>query len=163
MGLLLHFFQNLCMTKTKNDVAQTASNTPEEAEDVVISNEPMQAENANLKEANAGLQQENNMLKEAIAEQNLIIKQKDAAIARITEQMKGFVQGSISITGDDAQKAKPSIPAKFVEIDGVEYEFQKPAFSLEGRTYSAQEAAADAEVLKKLIAIEGQTILKELV
>lgn len=163
MGLLLHFLKNSCMEKTKNDIAQAAPNAPEEAEDVVIANEPLREENAILKDANAGLQQENDKLKEAIAEQDLIIKQKDAAIARITEQMKVFVQGSISISSNDAPKAKPSIPVPFVEIDGVEYEFQKPAFSLEGRTYSAQEAAADAEVLKKLIAIDGQTILKELV
>lgn len=83
-----------------------------------------------------------------------------AIIEKLNEQLKGFVQGSISFASGDP--VKPSIPES-VEVDDVHYKFLKPAFSINGRVYTAHEAACDQNVLKAVLAIDGQNILQELV
>ena len=61
--------------------------------------------------------------------------------------------------GTEAAAAAP-----VVKIGDTEYQYTGPSgFILEGRRYSAEEALAEPAVLHKILALPGQSYLKELV
>ncbi len=59
----------------------------------------------------------------------------------------------------------PSIPTESVKVKGKEYKFNVPKFAFLGsdKQYLAEEVATDEAILKQILAIEGQGILRELV
>lgn len=54
-----------------------------------------------------------------------------------------------------------TIPEKAVEVRGKEYKWTVPAFNHKGVKISAEDASLDEALLKEIIAINGQGILKE--
>lgn len=69
----------------------------------------------------------------------------------------------------DAPVETPKIPGN-VKVGGVEYKWQVAHFHLPGEVagetteyYTAEEASTDVDVLKKILAIKGQGLLKALV
>jgi hypothetical protein len=100
-----------------------------------------------LQELNKALKAENDLLMKTVQEQSeTILAYKSKEIA------------------SDVKISKPEIPAKPVTVDGKEYNFNVAVFVLPGYgKMTAEEASTSEEILKAIIAIPGQGILKELV
>lgn len=88
------------------------------------------------------------------------VADRESLIEKLSDELRGHIQGSISITSDSG-KGLPVLPESPVIINEVAYVFQKPAFVLGGVVYKSEEAAFDTELLANVIAIEGQTILRQ--
>lgn len=101
----------------------------------------------------ATIEQQANTIKEQAEQINLL--------NGIIGSAKGPAQTSIEVT---AKNVAPMIPAEPIEFNGKKYLWQRSGFRLAGtiQKYSAQEASSDTDVLTRLLAIPGQSILKEL-
>lgn len=113
--------------------------------------EQLQQENDSLKAENENLKAENEKLSDTVSEQaETIITLKAEKLSSDLKPVQG--------------EPKPAIPAKPVSVDGKQYSFNLAAFVLPayGRL-TAEEASTDEAILKAIIAIPGQGILKELV
>ena len=99
-----------------------------------------------------------------------LINKQDEVIAAKDEQIEALngiianVKTQTVIDVNTAQKEVPEIPAEPFEFEGKTYQWQKARFRLMGdiNAYTAAQASKDEAVLKKLLAIDGQQILKEL-
>lgn len=60
----------------------------------------------------------------------------------------------------EKKKARP-IPEKAITVAGKEYKWTVPAFNHKGVKISAEDASVDEELLKEIVSITGQGILKE--
>ncbi len=81
----------------------------------------------------------------------------DALVAE-NAKLKGSI---ISIT-DKPQL--PTIPPEVLELGGKKYKWQVAQFTLPGKepkTLTAEEASVDEDILKAVLEIDGQGILKE--
>lgn len=108
----------------------------------------------------AVLESEASVSKSTIDSLNQQINIQDEAIEKLSSELRGYVQGSILIVSDTG-KDVAVIPSNPVIVNDVAYVFQKPAFVLGGVMYTANEAALDEDLLKRVVEIEGQTILRE--
>lgn len=83
------------------------------------------------------------------------------------EQLNTVIGTANTKTVIEIEKKKveaPVIPAEPFEYKGKSYKWLRAAFRLPGdiKKYSCQDAAGNENVMDKLLAIEGQGILKEL-
>lgn len=109
------------------------------------------------------LQQQNAILTEQHA---ALISDKEAAektVSALMEQLAAAANANADTSiSSVAMKAAPKpivLPEPF-EVDGVVYQFLKPAFNLNSVDYTAAQAAAQPELLAALLAVEGQNIVK---
>ncbi|HVZ97974.1 MAG TPA: hypothetical protein VG847_13925 [Chitinophagaceae bacterium] len=120
------------------------------------SNDKLVADNADL---TTKLEQSQEA-KEALAAENetLHTKVADHLNTIMTLRAKMIETGAAN-----AEKELPKIPAEPVVLEGKSYRFTKARFILPGiGEVKAQDAAIDNDIIKAIIDIKGQTILKEL-
>ena len=95
-------------------------------------------------------------------------KENDQLSEKVSEQA-GTITTLNSIIGSAGQStsnagisSKAVIPADHVEHEGKKYKWQRSAFKLAGDTkrYSAEEASNDPAVIKRILEIDGQELLK---
>jgi hypothetical protein len=83
----------------------------------------------------------------------------------IAQQNETIVQlkGKVAETKlDTTEPAKPEIPKDAIKQGDKEYKFQVAHFMIPGRgQVTAEEAALDEDIIKAILAIPGQGILKE--
>ncbi len=93
-----------------------------------------------------------------------IIKEQTEQIELLNGIIGNAKPAQTTIEAAGKKAGPPVIPTELVEIGDKKYQWQRAAFRLPGdiNKYSAQEAATNTEVLTRLLAIEGQSILKEL-
>lgn len=107
------------------------------------------------------LRTENAKLDSMVNEYRVNDQELRAQNQKLKEQLEGFVKGSIAISEDAAPDI--SIPTDPVEINGAMYAFKKPFATIDQKVYSAREIASSPEILQRLLSIEGQTMLSEIV
>ena len=93
--------------------------------------------------------------------------EKEAACVLHMQQIEKLnaIVGAVKSTATVADEKNGSkIPSETIEHEGEEYQWQKGSFYLPGDTtkYTAEMASNDSEILGKLLAINGQKILKKL-
>ena len=59
------------------------------------------------------------------------------------------------------EEKKLSIPKKIVTVGKKKYKFNLAAFNLNGQVISSEDASLDEEILKQIVAMEGQGIMTE--
>lgn len=125
-------------------------------EDLLAHAQKQEVEIAEMKEASDSQATECVAHSEKIAEQAELIEKLNAVI--------GNAKAQTSIDVVTKKEEAPVIPAEFVEVDGEQYQWLRAGFRLPGEInkYTAQEASGNVDVLKRLLAIEGQSILKKL-
>ena len=143
-----------------------AKNTDQE---LLAQVEALTAENAQLK---SDLSASQSTLEEvSVANANFaaqvaaLMEEKEAAdktVGALLEQVSAAANGAVpqvsSVKVATIAKA-PKLPEPF-EVDGTTYQFLKPAFNLNAQDYTAEQAAAQPELLAALLAIEGQNIVQ---
>ena len=82
------------------------------------------------------------------------------------EKLSEMVNGLLATTNIKTEaEALPKIPSKPVKVKSKEYKWNVPAFFLPGDTtkYTAEAASTDKDVIAKILSIEGQGLLTEIV
>ena len=89
-------------------------------------------------------------LEEKVASLNALIGKANTDVTKIEDAVKNVAAG---------------IPAEGPEVDGKKYQWKVAGFRLPGdaERYSAIQANEDPELVEKILAIEGQNILVEVV
>lgn len=83
----------------------------------------------------------------------------DATISNLLAQVKMAADGNpASSVSVNAEAKAPVIPEP-VELDGQKVKFLKPTFHLDGVDYTAEQAAGNTDIVKALLAIDGQQIV----
>ena len=97
---------------------------------------------------------------ELVAAQNETIAAQNEKI----ESLLKTVAGLTASTEIKVEKAKVlTIPTKLVKVGGKEYKWSVPIFKMPGsaEAVTAEEAATDKDIIKAILAIEGQGLLVE--
>lgn len=112
---------------------------------------------------NASLSAENDVqfLQSKVSDLERQIKDREVIIEKLSAELRGYIEGSMSISSADKGSVAAVIPKNPVMINDVAYFFQKPAFIFSGVYYTSEEAALDSKLLSRIIEIPGQTILRE--
>lgn len=126
----------------------------------------LEQELAAAKEDNAALVQKLSEKEETIAElgakyATLAVDKSsaDATISNLLQQVKMTAEvGNASSVVIHVAAQAPTIPDP-VEVDGQKVTFLKPSFRLEGLDYTAEQAAGNTDIIKALLAIDGQQIV----
>ena len=126
------------------------------AEDLLNTAKKLIEANTALEEDKNNLSEKNTSLEEAIVE----LKEKISS-------MEGIIAAG-SKASDILKTEKneaPKIPADPIEFGGKKYQWTRPTFRIPGNhtVWTAEQASTDETVLKQLLAITGQEVLKELV
>lgn len=101
-----------------------------------------------LQKENESLASENEGLKNQVEQLNSVIANASTGAPAVSKQ----------------EESVPTIPTEPFEFEGKQYKWLKGRFRLIGdpKAYTAQEAMATPEILKKLLAVKGQSIVEEL-
>ena len=91
-----------------------------------------------------------------------IVKKQGEKINQLSKMVSAKKETDITL---NKKEELPTIPEDEVEVNGKKYQFTVAHFRLPNRSnvILASEAALDGELLKEIVAIKGQNILKELV
>jgi len=103
--------------------------------------------------------------KEKECAEHMAAMQEQAEQIELLNGIIGNAKTNQTIIDTNAKKdAAPVIPADPIEHKDKKYQWQRAAFRFPGdiKKITAQEASVDPEVLDRLLAIPGQSILKEL-
>ncbi len=121
------------------------------------------AENLSLEQQFELLQEKVTAHAEKISQLEQVNVQQMQIIADQAKQLETYSKATTNI--DKAKPKKLPIPETPVSIDGEEYLFQVAAFRLPGETdiILSEDAALRPEMLKAVLKLEGQGILKKLV
>jgi hypothetical protein len=91
--------------------------------------------------------------------QEIVLRQAEE-IAQLQLQVAGSVGLELK---KKTVPQKPVIPKELVTIDDKKYKFKLAAFHFGGKSYTAEEAAFNQDLLKTIVALKGQGILKEVI
>jgi len=92
-----------------------------------------------------------------------IVKQQQVVIGELQASNLSLQSNALKVAD---KPVKLEIPKEPVTYKGKKYQFQLAKFTLPGhtaQTFTAAEAATDDDVIKQILAIEGQGVLKQLV
>lgn len=92
-----------------------------------------------------------------------MVKQQQITINELQANNLALQSNALKVAD---KPAKLEIPKEPVTYKGKKYQFQLAKFTLPGhtaQTFTAAEAATDEDVIKQILAIEGQGVLKQLV
>ena len=92
-----------------------------------------------------------------------IVKQQQVVIGELQASNLSLQSNALKVAD---KPVKLEIPKEPVTYKGKKYAFQLAKFTLPGhtaQTFTAAEAATDEDVIKQILAIEGQGVLKQLV
>lgn len=98
------------------------------------------------------------------------IEEQLAALTAALEAQKEIAAGQAktiatlqgAIVAEKAEpKKKPVLPKSKLTITGKEYKFRLAQFNFESKTILAEDAALDKDLLKRIVAVPGQNVLKE--
>lgn len=117
--------------------------------------EVLKAENAELAAKLEAVEQKAGDIQETV----------DNQAALIEEQAKQLAAYSEIAPAAEAATSKLAVPQEPVTVDGKQYTWLKAKFRVLGdpELHTAEEAAQDAALLKRIVAIEGQKLLKPVV
>ena len=165
-------------TVVSDTPTSNTGNTPVAGDQTVVTID-MQALEATIAEQKATIEAHEKTIadqKATIEEYEQALSDRDSEISRLTSQMAEkdeALQKHKSIIAklsagkpeEKEETAKPKktarIPNEPVEHEGKKYRFKFPAFYFKAIRYEAQDAALDDELIGKIIAEKGQTILIE--
>ena len=107
------------------------------------------------------------MAKEELTLEGLLerINKQDETIAKQAETIVGL-KGEVAKTAIATEAAKPpTVPAETLEFKGKKYKWRVAMFSFPGshEQFTAEEANTDKDMIAKILKIEGQGMLQELV
>jgi hypothetical protein len=89
-----------------------------------------------------------------------IVKKQGEQIDQLTKMVSAKQETSITV---DAAVKVPTLPTDAVDVNGKQYKLNFASFRLPDSStiILASEAAVDEELLKTIVAIPGQNVLKE--
>ncbi len=126
----------------------------------------LQAYSDKQKEVIEQLSSENNKLTQDLQQQQAAYDQlsieknaADATISNLLMQVKAVAEESIPSSVTVLTEKKTVELPEPVEVDGMKVKFLKPLFNLHGTDYTASQAAGNTDIIKALLAIEGQQIV----
>jgi hypothetical protein len=99
---------------------------------------------------------------EIIAAKDQQIARNEERISTLESKVEKLLELPGSVIAAPEEKKKARIPTEPVIVDKKKYMFKFPAFWFETVRYESQDAALDIKLLGKIIALEGQGILKEI-